>query len=319
MPILCQKSCMTNWALYSAAQENEIFVFLDYLPKAVMRVVKNRTLWKGQGRPPKDMYDILVSLTIQRYIGWSTRRSIGMIRTLSAFARLHIEVPSWRSLCRYRANQFITPYVDMLIEETTKPLEILEHDFSTDASGASTKTFSSWYSIRAKKRTRRRDHIMAHVTTSRLLNAAVAVSVDRERGKDNVYMREHLESVARRFLINDWCGDGAYCSRENCTAVANKGGNPWFRPKKNATLRQGGSRAYTNMMLAYIIEAEKSMKHYHKRSNSESTFSSKKRKFGSCVRSKNDTAKENEERLAWAAYNFPVLSRARYEHGLVLN
>jgi len=310
---------MRNESLYTLAQENEIFVFLDYLPKAVIRVIRDKSLWKGIGRPPSDLYDILVCLTIQRYMGWSSRRSIGIIEILCKFARLHVHMPSWRSLCRYRSSQFITSYVDMLLEQTTKPLAALEHDFSTDASGTCTTTRSPWYSIRTKKRIRRRDHIMAHVTTSRVLNSAVAVDVDCKKGKDSEYMRKHIESVKRRFLINDWCGDGMYCSRRNCTAVAEAGGNPWFRPKKNATMKQKGSKAYFNMMLAYTIETEESMKRYHKRSNSESTFSAKKRKFGNIVRSRNDTAKENEEMLAWSVYNCSVLSRAKYEYGLVLN
>lgn len=310
---------MRNESLYTMAQENEIFVFLDYLPKAVMRAIRNRTLWKGHGRPPNDLYDILVSLTIQRYMGWSSRRSVGMINLLCRFARIHVDVPSWRSLCRYRTNQFIKPYLDRLTEETSKPLTLFENDFSTDSSGVSTKTFSSWYSIRAKKRTRRRDHITAHVTTSRILNAAVAVNIDCEKGKDSVYMREHIERVKKNFQIRDWCGDGSYCSRDNCTAVAEAGGNPWFRPRKDVTLKQKGSKAWFDMLLAYMIETEEAMKRYHKRSNSESTFSAKKRKFGNFVRSKNDTAKENEEHLGWIAYNFPVLSRAKYEYGLILN
>ncbi|MBI4147286.1 transposase [Candidatus Woesearchaeota archaeon] len=244
---------------------------------------------------------------------------MGMIKLLCSFARIPVDIPSWRSLCRYRTNQFIKPYLDSLIYETSKPLELLENDFSTDASGTSTKTFSSWYSITAKKKVRRRDHIMSHVTTSRILNSAVAVDVDCDRGKDSIYMRGHVDRVKKNFRINDWCGDGMYCSRDNCDKVRETGGNPWFRPKKSFTLKQRGSKAYTEMMIAFIIETEESLKRYHKRSNSESTFSAKKRKFGNSVRSRNDVAKENEEHLAWICYNLSVLSRAKYEHGIVLS
>jgi len=310
---------MRDESLYTLAQENEIFVFLNYLPKAVMKAVENKSLWQGQGRPPKDLYDILVCLTIQRYIGWSCRRSVGIIKLLCRFACIPVDIPSWRTLCRYRTNQFIRPYLDNLVEETSKPISLLENDFSTDASGVSTKTFSSWYSIRTKKKIRKRDHIMTHVTTSRMLNAAVAVDVDCTKGRDSVYMREHIDRVKKNFHINDWCGDGAYCSRDNCDKVRGAGGNPWFKPKKNTTFKKRGSKAYYDMILAYIIETEESLKHYHKRSNSESTFSAKKRKFGNCVRSKNDIGKENEEHLAWAGYNLSVLSRAKYEYGIVLN
>lgn len=306
---------MRNESLYNLAQENEVLVFLNYLPKAVMRVARNKTLWKGEGRPPKDLYDVLVCLMIQHYIGFSTRRSMGIIEVFTSFARMHVEIPCFKTLCNYRNKECIKPYLDRLIDETSKPLVLLEHDFSTDASGASTQTFSSWYSLRVGKKIHHRDHIMSHVTTSRLLNAAVAVNVECKKGKDSVYMREHVERVRRNFMIKDWSGDSMYLSRANCNAVAEAGGNPWFRLKKNTTAKPKRLVAWKRMVIALRSDPE-AMKRYHKRSNSESTFSAKKRKFGSSVRSKNDSAKENEEHSKWVGYNFSVLSRAKYQYGI---
>jgi hypothetical protein len=48
----------------------------------------------------------------------------------------------------------------------------------------------------------------------------------------------------------------------------------------------------------------------------ESAISAKKRKFGSFVRAKEDTSKENEETLGWIGYNFSVLCRGVHEFGL---
>jgi hypothetical protein len=134
-----------------------------------------------------------------------------------------------------------------------------------------------------------------------------AVDVDTQHGKDNAYMREH---------INDWGGDYAYCSRDNCTAVAAVGGVPWLKPKASYGIRAKGSPAYRAMVRAFRETPDFSMRHYHKRSNAESTIGAKKRKFGATVRSKLDSAKENEEHLGWAVYNFGPLARARYEHKL---
>lgn len=306
---------MRDEALYNLAQENEIFIFLKYLPHAVMHVVKDDSLWSGEGRPPKELYDILISLAIQHHINWSSRRSIGMIKLLCKSARIHIEVPSWRTLCRYREKSVMKKYLDRLIEITSKPLNLLEHDFSTDMTGTSTKCFSSWFSLRCKKRLRRRDHIATHVTTSRMLNSCVAIDVDCEKGKDLEYMRKHVKQIANSFLINDWCGDSFYLSRKNCDVVAKAGGKPWFRPKKNSVVKSRGSYAWKSMLKEFRDNPE-AWDHYHKRSNSESTFSAKKRKFGNSVRSINDTSKENEEHLKWIGYNFGVLSRAHYEHNL---
>jgi len=303
-------------SLYNLAQTNEVFVFLNYLPKIVMKAVNGKTLWKGEGRPPADLFDILVALSIQRYTQMSTRRSMGMIYILCKFAQIHIEMPSWRTLCRYRNNASIKHFLDSMIEETSSPLKLLERDFSTDMTGSRTSCFSSWFSLRTKKRIRHRDHIASHVTTSRILNAAVAVDVNVKKGKDSFYMRQHVERVHKNFLINDWCGDSAYLARANCKAVSSEGGTPWFHLKKNTRDKADGSMAWKKMVIA-LRTSEEAQKRYHKRSNSESTFGAKKRKFGDFVRSKQDAAKENEEHLGWVVYNFPVLSRAKYEHGII--
>ena len=305
-----------NESLYNLAQTNELFVFLDYLPKLVMRAVKGKTLWKGEGRPPKELFDIMVALSIQRYTCMSTRRSIGMIYALCSFGRIPIEMLSWRTLCRYRNKEFVKKFLDNMIEETSSPLKLLEKDFSTDMTGARTSCYSSWFSLRTKKRIRHRDHISSHVTTSRILNSAVAVDVNVNKGKDSFYLREHIERVKNNFLINDWSGDSAYLSRANCKAVSSAGGKPWFRLKKNTRDKAYGSIAWKKMVIA-LRTSEEAQRSYHKRSNSESTNSGKKRKFGDFVRSKHDAARENEEHLGWITYNFTVLSRAKYEHGIV--
>lgn len=298
--------------LYSIAQESEVFVFLHCLPWAVRKAVKRDDLWRGHGRPPKELYDILACLCIQRYVGVSARRSMGWIKMLNRFARLNIDIPSWRTLARARASAEIKPYLDALLEVTTRPFKKLERDFSTDATGARTKCFSTWYSLRCGKRIRRRDHISAHVTTGRRTHAAFAASIDAQRGKDSEYMREHVKRIAQNFLINDWSGDSAYLARANCDAVRAVGGAPWFRPKKNTTSKPQGSPAWKDMVMEFKKNPRRARYHYHKRSQSESTFSSKKRKFGDGVRSRLDAAKENEEHLAWTAHNFSMLSNAKY-------
>lgn len=307
---------MRNESLYNLAQENEIFVLLRYLPCAVVHVVEDDSLWKGEGRPPKELYDVLVCLVIQHHINWSSRRSIGMIKLLCKFARIPVDVPSWRTLCRYREKSVIKNYLDKLIRITSNPLNLIEQDFSTDMTGTSTKCFSTWFSLRCKKRIRRRDHIATHITTSGILNSCVAIDVDCKKGKDSEYLRKHIKQISQDFLINDWCGDSKYLSRENCNEVAKAGGSPWFKPKKNTTKRPSGSPSWKQMVKTAQNNPDEFSKHYHKRSNVESTFSAKKRKFGNSVRTKLDDAKENEEHLKWVGYNFSVLSRAHYEHNL---
>ena len=73
---------------------------------------------------------------------------------------------------------------------------------------------------------------------------------------------------------------------------------------------------WKKMNLEFKKNPEKFGKHYHKRSNVESTNHSKKALFGDKVYSKLDSARENEETLRWINHNINVLNRAMYEWGI---
>jgi len=98
--------------------------------------------------------------------------------------------------------------------------------------------------------------------------------------------------------------------------VESVGGKPFFRPKSNTLVKSDGSYAWLRMMLNYYNHPINAKRSYNRRLNVESTNHAKKAKFGSHVKSKNDTAKETESTIQWINYNFSVLSRAYYEYDI---
>ncbi len=163
-------------ATYNLIQENVIFIFLKFLPLAILIVCKNKNLWQGIGRPPHDLFDILVCLSIQQYFGKSLRRSIGIISLITKAANIQIKIPCFKTLDNYLNNSSIKPYLDELFEITSKPLNHLEKFFATDSTGETTSTASTWYSIRTGKTIEKRDHITAHITTGTKLNIVTCMS-----------------------------------------------------------------------------------------------------------------------------------------------
>lgn len=304
-------------ATYNLVQENEVFIFLRYLPLAALWVAGNESLWSGIGRPPKKLYDILVCLCVCKYFGKSLRRSMGLLRLLRKLGAIDAAIPCFKTLDNYQRSRAIKPYLSELIRLTSNPLRLLEQFFATDSTGASTSCYSAWYDIRTRKKSKKREHLMVHVTTGIKLNAAVALTARARKGGDSKILREHIAEVAKSFKVKEWSGDSAYLSRENCSAVAAINAEPWFKLKSNVTARARGSPAWRKMVRTFRERPEVADPKYHRRSNSEATISAKKRKFGSFVRAREDASKENEEMLAWVGYNFSVLSRAYYEYGIV--
>jgi len=300
-------------ALYNCSQENEIFIFMECLPRVARFVCKNDSLWNGVGAPPADLYDVLMNLSIKHYFGRSLRRSTGLIQLMKKAFRLDFKVLCFKTLDNYLNNPVCKKYLDEIIRYTSNPLRFIEKNFATDKTGERTKTYSSWYAIRCQKETKKRDHLNVHITTGCELHPVVAIDVLSEKGKDNIIFRKHIKRIKKDFKSNIHSGDGVYLSRENCTAVEEAGGKPRFHLKKGLTKKPKGHPAWKHMLTYAEEHPEAYDAEYHTRSNVECTNSAKKRKFGDAVRSKNDVAKEQECHLTWCAYNFTILSRAYYE------
>lgn len=301
-------------SLYNFIQEHEWFFFFSQLPELVHAIAGNSNLWLSRGRPTKRLSDILTCLAIwQRFPNMSARSAKGFLEFLKCFGIIDVKIPCFKTLCNYQANPRIKYYLDRLIEVSSKSLNVIETCFATDMNGVRTNNFSSWYSIRTSKRIRKRDHLASHITTGVKSNIVTAVNSCVKKGRDNEILREHVDVTAKNFRIEEWSGDGMYQCRENCTAVAEVGGKPYFKLKKNITSRSKGHPAWKIMIYEKRDHPRRYKKKYHKRSNVESTNASKKRRIGSSVRSKLDTAREQEEHIKWVDYNLLVLNRALYE------
>jgi transposase len=70
------------------------------------------------------------------------------------------------------------------------------------------------------------------------------------------------------------------------------------------------------MVLAFQDYPTVANEKYHRRSNVESTYSAKKRKFGNRVRGRSPTSQRLEESVSWVGYNMSLVPRARYEFGV---
>lgn len=292
--------------LYNKVQESEFQHFFNFARFIAGKVCKG-----------KKMRNMIVCLLIwHKFPTLSVRRARSFLLFLQKYKIINMNIPCFKTLSNYRAENTLLRVLDALIEESSKPLAKIEHDFATDATGIKTKLFSSWYSLRAKKRIRKRDHLIVHASMGMKSKIVTALNVETAQGKDNVLFREHVDTTARNFAIDQWSGDGMYWCKKNCSKVAAVGGTPYFKCKTGKTAwngKQSGHPAWWAMN----IEAQKSPewyeKQYHKRSNIEAGNHSKKALHGDKVYAKLPAARVNEEILRWINHNQTVLNRAQHE------
>jgi len=298
-----RKRWLRSESLYNKVQENEFLNFFDF--------VRHLTNYVCKGRKMKMMIQCL--LIIHKFPDFSLRRARGFLLLLKKFGIIFVDIPCFKTLSNYRENNSLQIILDKLIEESSKPLSVIEHDFATDATGIRTKLFSSWYSIRCQKEIRRRDHLTIHITTGVKSNVVTALNVEIKSGNDNKIMREHIDKTNENFKINEWSGDGRYWCKDNCRKVTEVGAKPYFMVWKNWSGKSRGCMPWKIMNLESKNNPEEYGKHYHKRSNVESTNHSKKALFGDKVYSRIPSARINEETLRWINHNINVLNRAKYE------
>jgi len=298
-----KKRWLRNEVLYNKIQESEFVNFFGFMKFLGFKVCKT-----------KKMRDTIICLLIwHKFPNFSARRAKGFLELLKNFKIINVRIPCFKTLCNYRENPLISNLLEELIVESSKPLATIEHDFATDATGIRTNLFSSWYSLRCQKEIKKRDHLTIHITTGIKSNVVTALNVEIKSGNDNKIFREHVDKTAENFKINEWSGDGRYWCKDNCWKINEIGAKPYFKVWKNWSGKSRGCMPWKIMNLESKNNPEKYDKHYHKRSNVESTNHSKKAIHGNKVYSRLKSSRINEETLRWINHNINVLNRAKYE------
>jgi len=297
-------------ALYNEVQESEFLHFFEY--------VRYLTNYVCKGKKMKQTIQCL--LIWRKFPTLSVRRARGFLLFLRKFGIIYVDIPCFKTLSNYNEDNSLQIVLDRLIEESSKPLSVIERDFITDMTGIRTTLFNSWFSLRAKRRIRRRDHLRDHITSGVKSMIVPAVDIRMKEGEDNIIMRDHADNVAIDFIINNWLGDTKYWCKKNCQKVSEKGGMPYFKCKTGKTAwngKQDGCPSWKKMNKESEEHPRRYKKHYRYRVKVECTIHSKKALHGDKVYSRLPSARINEETLRWINHNINVLNRARVEWDII--
>ncbi|MDT5157343.1 MAG: hypothetical protein QOH51_1700 [Acidobacteriota bacterium] len=136
-----RKTYKQEWPAYNMAQTKEKAIFLYLLHELCQGVGSPAQYGRGQRRFP--MEDMLFAMCYKVYSTISTRRFMTDFR--DAHARGYVSsLPCYNSIINYFESEVSTPYLQMLIEESSLPLASIEEDFAVDSSGLSTGVFQRW-------------------------------------------------------------------------------------------------------------------------------------------------------------------------------
>jgi transposase len=303
------------WQAYNTSQVYEGELFETLLWELCNTVPQPP---QTNGRPRFPLSDMLYGMGLKVYSTLSTRRAMSGIRNAVSAGRMCKE-PSFSTPIRYFERPEVTPVLRQLIQQSALPLRDLEVDFAQDSSGFASTAYNRWFDHKwgtAKKEVRwTKLHIMVGVQS----NIVTVADATPSQSADSPYLPGFVRATAEHFHIREVSADAAYSSRQNLHAVVDAGGVPYIDFKKVAKARAKGSKPdelWAQMYHMFTLNTAEFKRHYHKRSNVETTFHMIKSKFSDKVRAKTDTAQVNEVLMKVLCHNVCVLIRAMHVLGI---
>ncbi|MDE1865749.1 MAG: transposase [Candidatus Micrarchaeota archaeon] len=297
-----------NWTAYNKAKTQEMLLLLEILADLVSYVPKAPRGFKG--KPMRDFGDLIFAGVVKEYMNHSSRRLISDL--VLARERGHMgKVPHYNTIIKYMGDSRMTPILLDLIHLSALPLRDHEETFLVDASGISKALYSRWFDVRFKKKLaeemKAKDWLKIHLICGSSSHIICTVVVTDGKANDSPHLPKLVLEAAKNFRIKEVCADKGYLSRANVDAITSVGAVPFIPLKSNSNLKAKGSSGWKAMCMYAQLKPDEFMKHYHKRSNVETVFSTLKRKFGVRLLFKGEIGMVNEILCRILAYNIAVL------------
>jgi hypothetical protein len=318
-----RKTYPQAWPQYNAAQTQEKKLFL-YLLHQLCQGVGEPAQFNGRPRLPLE--DMIFAMCFKVFSTVSGRRFVSDLKDAHGKGYLSA-LPSYNTIFRYFESETLTPYLQMLIEESALPLAAIEEDFAVDSSGLSTGVYLRWNDAKWGNKMRdlfgdgknyvlgKKDWLKIHITCGVKTNVVTAVEVTDAHAGDSPQFKPLIEATARNFVMRQVSADGAYLSGDNMKVAVDNHAMPYIAFHANSTGKHG-SDLFKRMYHFYAYNSEQFMQNYHKRSNVESTFHMIKAKFGNTLRSRTKTAQINEALCKVLCHNIVVLIQSMFELNL---
>jgi len=303
-----------NWPAYNEAQMTEKRRFQALLFDLCKGISEPSRPADKVGRKPVPLADQVFACTFKIYSTFSSRRFNCDLEDATAKGYLSRPIHP-NKVNTFLESESLTPILHALIVQSSLPLKAVETVFAPDSTGFSTSRFVRWFDEKYGVERSGHDWVKTHAICGVRTNIVTAVVIEGRDANDCPQFRPLVEKTAENFQIAEVPADKGYLSRENLELVESLGGTALVPFKSNSVAGEAGT-VWEKMFFYYSFRREEFLKHYHQRSNAESTFSMVKAKFRDHVRSRTDTAMKNEVLCKFLAHNVCVIHQSHIELGI---
>lgn len=299
-----------DWAAYNQAQSHEK-EFVAQMLYSLCAAIESEPYRRGRPRIP--LADGVFAAVMKVYSCASGRRTMTDIREYEARGLIDSAI-HYNRIFEQLESPEVTHILKAMVAESARPLREIETDFAVDSTGFSTRVYRRWYDAKYGRERTSGDYVKAHVMVGTTTNVVTSVEVTPAAISDYQMLMPLVRSTAARFDVARVSADKAYSGRGNLALVESVGAVPYIPFRSNA--KPTGLPLWIRMYEFFHENAEEFYRHYHRRSNVETTFAMIKSKFGGFVRSKNPTAQANEVLAKVLCHNLCCLVSAFYELGV---
>jgi transposase len=325
-----------SWSAYDLAQTREIADTLE-LTRHLVDAAEERLAQRGlrrtrkRGRPATRAADIAKVLIMQTYFGVPNRVAEGLILLFGEKLGLSQEF-SYKTIERGYDREAVNRVLDKVLELTNVPIQGLEKVFSTDGTGMPSSRKENYAEERARQNSEsreagawpesRRPGVRKPVFGVGMLGTVYKLytgwvgSGEHQIGETSAFPYLLARTKELHSEMGMVVGDGAYAGRPQCALVAATGAVPRFLPRRNATLKGGGVRAWTEMLLSMAENPQQWFREYYQREASECGFSMVKNRKGA-LRKRLNRRKETETYLRFVQHNVTRLAQLRWVAGII--
>ncbi len=306
-----RKTYKQDWPKYNAVQCQEK-TMVQKLLRGLCDGIQTRP-HPGRGPKPIPLGDVVYGMIMKVYSTVSGRRATPDIRACVDAGHIG-RMPQYNTLFDYFEKPELTPLLTVLIEESATPLVAIESQFAADSTGFGTAIYRRWFDHKYGREMKEHGWVKAHAMVGAKTNVVTAARVTDSDANDSPELPGLITATSKRFTMEDVSADKAYLSHANLKAIEDAGAVPYVPFKSNS--KSEGPAAWKRLWGLFMFKQEEFLRHYHQRSNVESTFSAVKRKFGQSVRSKIFVAQANEVLCKFLCHNLCCVAHAMYDLGI---
>ena len=301
-----------DWPKYNAGKTNEWPHFPVLLYDLCHRLTTPAPGSKG-GRRKLPLCDMVFAMALKVYRKKDGRTFDGDLKDAADKGYIR-KAPHWNSVLNYFSEDGMTETLAELIGASAMPLRSIEQDFAADSTGFSTCRYVRWFDAKYGHEIEQHQWITAHFMTGAKTNIVTHVEVTEPYVNDSPQFPKLFNATAKRFKIREVSADKQYSSVNNLEIVDRAGAVPFIPFKEGTTGASGG--VWERMFHFYEYRRQEFLRHYHKRSNAESTVHMMKARFPESLWSKSDLAMKNEILVKFLCHNICCVIMSMYELGI---